>query len=234
MKKFILSLAVACFPFLGHCLQIDSLGYAGPFTVNLTVLQQVESDALVKSTTNHTAISTNISLLYKWTQKKFIFNNASLLKLLANSYNTNFPAGVRLASDGTSLFVTDKTGTNVVLDIGSVVAVNSIQAVVTATEPQVESTVKGKSTEKYSGIYNQTTYANISYNDSALTTADGTHSVFTITGIFKGTQNINYITGHASQNFQISDGAGYGTIRGVSSVVMGTSTGKSTGVELAF
>ncbi len=234
MKKLLLSLVVGFLPFLSFGAGPQTLKFSGPFTVNLTALQQAASDVLVKSNYTHTATTTNIAQLHKSTIKKFAFSSASLVTLLGNSFNTNLPPGARLVTDGIFIYVMDKTGTNVLLNVTSVLQVNFTDAVTADLAVDTLNLKKTGATQKNTDVGAQVSFANVSYDDSALTTKDSTHSVFTITGVFNESFSRNFDTGKTSESFVTTDGAGNGTVQGTNTIIFGTSTGKATGIELAF
>ena len=207
-----------------------SLSFVGPVTIDWTVYQQGSSTT--SSNKTHTSKSTNVVFMYKGTFTSSSFANADLLKLLENSFNTTFPKLTRLATDGYALYVVDKTGSNIVLDISSVVSVQFQNSVYKYNETDSQ-TMKG-STSTYSDMYSdpeEISYVALQYNDSSKTTADGTHTVFAFDGLstsqYSGTEATG-TAGKSQTSFKLP-GAGNGTIHGINSVVGGTVSGSATG-----
>jgi hypothetical protein len=234
MKKLLLSAVVASAVLASLGSQAASISFGGPVTIEWTVLQQVKDGALVSSNSTHSGSHTTTTLVYKSTTTSFPFGNATFLGLLSNSFNTTFPAGTRLAADNAHVYVVDKTGTNIVLDVSPVVSVQFQNNVGTLTEV-VTSKVTPATNTTDTGVITQVSYVSLMYDDSSMTPSDGTHTTFHFDGLSDWNQSINYINGKTSAGFTIMNGAGSGTIRGKASVIKGNTLAPHlNGIEAIF
>jgi hypothetical protein len=237
MKRFTWLLAVSLFLTLVFRAQAVTLPIYGPATFNFTASTQNLFYIQISNKTNHTSTSTNITLVEKSTVSSFVFNSAYVLNLLTNSLNTNLPAGAKLFIKGSSssfyFYVTDSTGTNIVLDTTAVSPVLQLEAPAQTTagsytlitsQTASGNTYSGNDTEVY------TSYMLISYDDSAKTTGDGTHSLFELSGMLVNKYSENIATGKFKESVSLS-GAGGGMIRNKSAVLKGTLTGQLAGVS---
>ena len=197
----------------------------GSFVVNLTVTQQslVEAES---SRTNITATSTNVTTVTQSTTTNTVINNAKLLKMLANSFNTNFPANATLRLDVGGAVVA--VGTNVILNVNSVLTLNptgatSLQAA-TATQAEKHTHTVNATTLRVSGLI--TSLGTLTYDDSSRTTADGTTTKFTVTGFTTAREALSLSTINTVSKATISvastvTGAGVGIISGKEAVIRG-------------
>jgi hypothetical protein len=190
-------------------------------------------------TTNHTGKGTNavtnIYSTYKSSTTNFSkFGNANFLKLLSNSLalKTNFPAGTQLATDGRNLFLVDKSGTNIVQSISSVVTVEVFDSLESGSVYD-QKVIKHSGTTTLSPGYSdtQTRFELLRYNDSSLTTGDGTHTSFYFTGVATLVNDVSLGSTTGKATLTLSEGGGAGTIRGVASIITGSITGKPAGVD---
>jgi hypothetical protein len=236
MKKILFSIIFSTIALMTLNATATSLTVKGPITIAWTVYQSAGNTN--HSTTNHTATSTNVVTVSKNLSKQFPFNNASLLKLLANSFNTTFPAGAHLVTDGNTVFVVDKTGSNVVLDISSVVSIQFSNNVQSGVGTDTRITTTNKTSFSGSGGGTETSYVILKYDDSSLTTADGTHSTFEFDGLskgmdsdsFSGTFSGNSFTEKGTKRVSFNlTGAGAGTIQNTPSVIGGSVIGSASG-----
>ena len=210
-----------------------ALTQSGALAIDWTVTQESNGGNFVHGVTNKTATTTNIVNTYRATSTNETLNTAAVLKLLANSFNTSFPAGSRLVMGNNNslqnaLYVTDKTGTNVVLDVSSVVSLEygtNAYSYVQTTQDKVT-----KQGTAFAGSITEQTiqFLTIHYDDSANTTTDGTHTVFNFSGVMTQSRSENFKTERSSAMFMMS-GAGQGAIRGKPSVMQGTVKGTITG-----
>jgi len=195
----------------------------GPATVSLTATFQSANFQLVTLKTNHTSTTTNFNYVYKSTTTNLSVHADYILDLLTNSFNTNFPAGARLLLIGTGgnhrFAVSDGTGTNIFLDVSSVLAFASKAIVRSGVEMALfsqtgtNSTITGNDTETWS------VYAAIQYDDSAHVSADGTKTVFGLGGIMSATDTRNLHSSKFGENLMLPV-VGGGTIRGVNNVIL--------------
>jgi hypothetical protein len=159
-------------------------------------------------------------------------NNAYLLKLLANSFNTTFPAGTQLAFDGQgdAVQLVDKSGSNVVMDITPVFSINFGNSAYTSLETDTESITKTGTKESETYSDSGTGFLTYSYDDSTQTTADGTHTTFQFSGLasYQDTDIYGEATYTQKTSFT-SKGTASGTLQGVDSVIDGSVTGSASG-----
>ncbi len=174
---------------------------------------------------------TNDMAVFKSNTTNFTINADSLLALLANSFNTNFPAGTQLLLIGSGGFysfaVSDETGTNISsLPVHTVL--NSVGWGEARTGVRTELFTNGvftagNDTEAY------TTAVSFNYNDSAMTTGDSTHTGFFWSGLVEVKGSRNMATGIATENLTMTLTGG-GQIRGQPlSVYTGTIRAKLVG-----
>jgi hypothetical protein len=137
---------------------------------------------VVASKTNATSGATNIT-----TTTKFVFTskpivNKDILQLLANSI-TNLPASItneQLMTDGGgSFFVVTPTTTNYVSNVLRI----STGSGIVASGSQTAASKNPPGTFSYTESATFTQAATLTYDDSALTTRDGTNTVFTLHGL---------------------------------------------------
>ena len=230
MKNILLSIIVTALALMARNATATTITNGGALTISWTITHQLETNTLVSSTTNHSNTGTNIVSNYKATTAKSTLANAAFLNLLANSFKTTFAAGTQLATDkGGSVYVVDKTGTNVVLTISSVVTVEStISPPYSASYSSTVTVPKsGVTTTNINGSETLTTYLTLKYNDSSQTTSDGTHSSFQFSAVSTTVEDVKNNNGKG--NFTAQDGAGTGTIRGIFSLIsQGTYSGSFT------
>ncbi len=246
MKTSLLSAifsAIALIAFDATAAPLPSYLPHAPITIDWTINQQVLSHTNVYAGNGKTNITgtagagktTNVLQIYRSTFKTLTYSSASILDLLSNSLNTNFPAHTKLVWAGGSLFVTDHTGTNVIVDITKVLTVSVPDQVDSALQTTVQTYKKTgtNSTSSSTGSGNQVIL--VKYDDSALTAGDGTKTTFTFVGVSAYTESgssaisIHDIeTGSEAESFALH-GVGYGTIRDQPSVIQGTIIGSPSG-----
>lgn len=207
----------------------------GPVRFRLQALMQDSYYAAIGQTiqdTNLDSAATNIISVFKSNVARGSIGSASILGLLENSFATNFPAGAKLMMAGTgrfSFFVVDRSGSNVLLDAGSVlsiadnVSVNAGHETLIRTETASATRVSGKDQETF------TEYADLAYDDVGLATRDGTHTDFDLKGILVQKRSTDVATGRFREAITLK-GAGTGTVRGRGNIVLkGILTGKVSG-----
>src|ERR1700761_8484546 len=97
IRFFVLSVFALLFAATARA-DTSSLTQFGFLNIEWTVSQQSNPGGFFHGTTNKTATTTNITDIYKATFTNETLNATAILKLLANSFNTNFPAGSRLVT----------------------------------------------------------------------------------------------------------------------------------------
>lgn len=212
----------------------------GPAVVAIHgVAQTASSGQPVNVRTNVVGGGTNVTTVTKYVSTNFTMNAGSLLALLENSFNTNFPPGARLLLnyEGGSVFnliVSDSSGTNFgfgpyqVLstsylggDVGYVVS-SGVQSV----------TVTNNSGESGKVVASTSTALSFTYDDTAMSTntTDHTNTKFFWTGLVHNKFSENIPSGFQNGNVTI-DIIGNGSIRGGGSAVFtGSIQAKITGI----
>jgi len=226
MKNVLSSVLVPAFALMTLNASAATLSNGGALTVSWTLSQQLQPDEVIFQTTTKSATATNYISKYKATIKTSTLANATLLSLLANSFNTAFTTGTKLATDSSgSVYVVDKTGSNIVLDVSAVVSVQTTITVISDSYSDTKTVPKtGPTTESITGTRTETAFLQLSYDDSSRTTADGTQTTFQFYGLSAETDDVTKNLG--SGNFTLQNGCGSGVIRGVPSLISkGTYTG---------
>lgn len=193
----------------------------GPVSFKLTSMQQMPN--VVASKTNTTSGATNVTTTTKYifTSKPIV--NKDVLQLLANSF-TNLPASItneQLMTDGGGgFFVVTPTTTNYV---GNVLRISTTSTVISGTQTTVNKNPPGSFSFTETATFTQA--ARLTYDDTALTTRDGTNTSITLHGLLVTKYKDPNST--STTKFTLT-GAGDGNIQGVSMVIKGVVTG-STG-----
>jgi len=214
----------------------------GPLTIEWTINQQNLDHVPKYAGNGKTSVSgagaskaTNVLQIYQYSFTTTPFKNTSFLHLLENSLNTNFPTGTKLATDGASVYVTDSTGTNSIVDITPVLTVTSTNGVISGLDTTTQTYKKSGTSATDLGTSSGNQVIILNYDDSALTTADGTFTTFTFLGVSAFTRSGSsktstngVVTGSESGSFTIK-GNGYGNIRGTGSIIEGTILGSPSG-----
>ena len=232
MKKLLIAVALSVLA-LGAAHAAVLYTPPGPATVKLNSIISDLANQQVGAKTNHSNTATNITQMFKSTIAQSAFGNADLLALLANSFNTSFPDGSQIGMRYGSLFVVDRTGTNIIFTPNGVVSFQFDVSVAPMTETLV--TTENSSGTQHSGNLNETIIASVtmSYDDTVNTTTDGTHTKFAFKGLFttKLTENLKTLAIKATYTL---DGTGGGPVRGVQTILTGTISGKASGVVPTF
>jgi LysM repeat protein len=151
--------------------------------------------------------------------------------------NTKFPSGSKLVyADGTNvLFVVSSSGT-VVTDTFLVFLAGTTNSAENSSTTDVRTTTKSGTAFSGSGSGNGTEGIIMKYDDSALTTADGTVTSFRFVGISAYTHS-GSTTSANETTYKISEagtftitGVGYGIIRGKASTMSGTMKASPAGI----
>ncbi len=226
MKKIILPVVIPVFLALTFRAGAATPVGTGPVQFNFTASEQALNYALISAKTNHTSKATNNIAVYKSSTTSFAINDDYLINLLANSFNTNFPAGSKLLITGWGNYtftVIDKTGTNLIFDVGSVLPITASQRFNVGTETSITNLAGGGLNYSSMDAETFTEYTILAYNDIPRTTGDGMHSDFQFSGqlIEKWSNNFaERVTAEAV----VLQGAGGGTIRNDTIILKGTMT----------
>jgi len=203
-----------------------SISPLGPVTVKFTVTGPSPSSGETLSVkTNTTAVSTNITTTFKLSTTNSTIDNGVLLDLLANSFNTNFPSGAQLASSGNSYYVVDSTGTNILLNVSSVLNLDFSFTVSSGPFREIE--VNDASGSRTFDVASTTLMMDgtLQYDDESRTTGDGTHTEFTLHGLVL----VKRIQAeHSLKASYLFTGSGSGEIRDQQRLLRGTVRGKGS------
>ncbi len=243
MKKLIFMAMYSAAALLALNASAATLSSGGSLTFNWTVYTQEFTNKLESTKTNYTGkttnLSTNVVRTYTSAYKSSPFNNASFLDLLSNSFKTTFPPGSKLATDGSAVYVVDRTGTNIILAPPTNVLNITVSGYIeSGASDTVSNNNKGGITLKSSGGGSGFAFFTAAYDDSLMQSSDGTTTQFSFTGLasfgekstttvisggyFNGiTDNLITVFGTESQNFSILNGAGTGTLRGTQAISTG-------------
>ncbi len=237
MKKYLLLAAVMMLPCFSKAV-LESLQNSGPLSVKWMVSNAGPSETILDKT-NTTATSTNISLVFKTPVTNSIFHTADLMALLENSFDTTFPTNSQLVleevGNSVAIFLADASGTNIVKDLstnltlsvplGADPVISSLEAVMIRTNRMG---VSYSNTEDESFTITEV----LNYDDTGLTTKDGTHSQFQVTCLVVAKSSQNFVAGTLKDKVTLQ-GIGFGTIRNRGVEMQGTGTATITGVLLA-
>jgi hypothetical protein len=205
----------------------------GPVTLKLEAIVQETPFTLTGSKTNQSKTATNITQMLKATTTMTPFSSADMLALLANSFNTNFPAGAQIGMRFGALFVVDSTGTNIILTPTGVISFQFEEDLTSATETAVQ-TENGSGTQTSGNLAETfTCSAVMTYDDTLNTPTDGTHTKFAFKGLYtvKYAENLKSRLVKTTSEFQ---GTGGGPVRNVQTILTGTISGKATGTVPLF
>ena len=226
----------------------EDLTIHGPITFSWTVYQQSIYSSNEYSGSGKVVISgtgndktTNVLQIAKSTSTGFTFKNADFLHLVANSLNDPSLATNELATDGSKVYVVDKTGTNIIKDLSTLVTLdfghNAFAGLTTTTTTSKKS---GTSSTQVAG-YASEQFIDVIYDDSSVTnangtsaTADGTLTQFNYYGFgsmpnsSSQTTSNGVVTGTQSTSFSYQ-GVGNGRIRAQYSLFKGSLVGSAAG-----
>jgi hypothetical protein len=234
MKTYLLLAAVLMLPWFGAAISPVLLN-SGSLSVKWMVSTQGLVNATELAKTNTTATSTNTIQVTKSTVTNSMFQTADLMGLLENSFNKTFPAGSQLVLNRVgnyySIFLTDASGTNVVQPLSTNLIIGAkageqpvssdIQTLVT------KSTTSGTSSSANESETTEETVL-LFYDDTALTTGDGTHSQFQIDFLVVRKSLEDFVAGTAKDVVKLQ-GIGSGTIHGQNVIIQGSGAATITG-----
>lgn len=232
--KTVRSLIIVLLSLLAWNSHAASVGPSGPVTIDLNAVGQALQNDLVSSKTNVVGTKTNYNSIFKSTTTNFTMNADSILELLTNSFRTNLPAGAQLRLGGNagfySFLVMDRAGSNVLLNAAQVGQVLSLTfqgrvhsgMLTDSTTNHVELT--GNDTESF------TAALSFKYDDTAMTTGDGLHTILYLDCFVQSRFSQNVGTDGVTENVNMNVfGAGY--IRGgPGAVFTGTIRARISGV----
>ncbi len=202
-----------------------------PISVILNATFQAATTGPVTKT-NITATTTNLVATSKFTATNQIINNATLVKMLANSFNTNFPANAELKLSNSGDFVI-AVGTNVIRNVSGVLhsTFSSNPRVTKGVQTESAKFTPTAVTLAEQVAFNQTSNETLTYDDSALTTANGQTTKFTASGTMvlrynQAVKSVNSVNSSALVIAITQTCAGSGIINGKNAVIQ---SGRMTG-----
>lgn len=231
MRKFFASAALVFGAAAAHAVSFVPFG---PATFQFDAITQAAPFHLVSSNGNETATATNIMTVRSQTVASTPFVNSNLLALLANSFNTNLPAGSQIGIAFGGFVILDKTGSNVIPpNLSAVLTITYNEDVGVDKQTQIQ-TINQNGTS-FSGNDSQTFTSDvtINYNDTTVSPADGTNSVFQLRGLLVQKTSRNLKTGFTKVNYQFQ-GSGGGSVHGVTTVLDGTIKENAAGAPGPF
>jgi hypothetical protein len=237
MKTYCL---ISCF----FALVLNSMGTttrllnSGPLVMKLMETAQ-KSDGVTTSKTNTTSNATTATTVTKSTTSTAFIETADLLALIENSF------GVSLASDDKivvnragsfyRLWVTDSTGTNTVMELGTNVFIGEAgeEAPIHAgTQTLISKTGKAGASGSGNVVETVKRLIVLNYDDTGLTTQDGTHTKFQVSFLVVRKTSQNLVTEQIKDTVKL-DGVGNGMIRDQNVIVQGTGSATIKGVLMA-
>lgn len=232
MKKF-LAVIATCILTLSGAHAVVLFTPVGPAAFKLNAIVQETTFQQTGGKTNQSATSTNITTVFKATIGKTSFDSSDMLALLANSFNTNFPAGSQIGMRFAKLVVVDSTGTNIIFDPSGVVSFQLDEEFVSGVETETLSAKPSGTQEGGSLSEVLTSSVTLSYDDTLNTTQDGTHTKFAFKGLYTVQLSENLKT-HGIKTTATFQGTGGGPVRGVQTILTGTISGKASGTVPVF
>ena len=214
MKKLLL-LVLGWFYFLS-AVGVDAALYYIPPTSAQPVFKAKFQSLLGQQTykTNVVQTTTNVFWTLKSTVTNDVLHSVDILKLLANSFQTNFPAGAKLSVNGNRFFVVDSSGSNVLLNASSVFSISLTGYMQNSLTTRITTQTNGGSSLKGNLTSDLLFSATLSYDDTSLATTDGTHAKFALYGLWKTLLTQNIVTYKSTAVFVFTGGGG-GTIRDI-------------------
>jgi hypothetical protein len=209
---------------------------AGPAEVAIHGIGQNLSNDPISNRTNVMRGITNVTQVFKSTTTNFTLNAASLLALIGNSFQTNFPAGCQLLLVANNqpvytFVVSDTTGTNVGFDPRAVLTatfLSNTSFVASGTETLTQP-IAPPGNQAGTIAQTLTTVLSFTYDDSGQSTTDGTHSQFTWVALVRGKFSLDLANGFETENVTM-DITGSGIYRGLfAAIFSGSVHGKVAG-----
>ena len=143
-----------------------------------------ETEGHVSSKTNVTGRATTIVTTSDFKSGTFTLDNAQLLKILANSFNTEFPANATLGLSSLSDKISVMDGTNILLDVSRVFTIQSSDPfILSDSVVSTEITTANQDLSRLHVSYKVGSLVTLRYDDTGLATSDGRTTVFSVTGI---------------------------------------------------
>jgi hypothetical protein len=225
MFKLILALSATIFTYTATADPLPA--QTGPAEVNLIATTQATDFGEIRSRTNHTKTATNEISILKATLRTAPFHDRDLVALLANSFHTNFPAGSQIGIGFGGLYVLDASGTNVLLYPQNAVLSGTFTVLLTTGLAREVTPVNGPGGRDIGiGFMETTAILTMTYDDTALTTTDGTHTKFTFQGPYTQRNSLKKSQTEVNTTIEFHGSAG-GKLRDIPVMLTGSITGKA-------
>jgi hypothetical protein len=224
MKTFCSILFVLSTVFHSPALDL-SFQNSGSLDLKLMATAQVADNVVISDKTKG-AVETTVS---RSTVSNWFLNSADILKLLENSYNTNFPSGSQLAvtliNTNLIVYVADATGSNLV-SFASILLIDP--SIITHTGSQTVIAKTGAPELSGNTVDTITETAFFYYNDNSLTPADGKHTEFHMNCLLTAKSFLNVANNQIKDAIKF-EGVGDGMIRGQYVILQGGGSAKIAG-----
>jgi len=230
-----------CFIVCSFALAWNSLGTttqllnSGSLAMKLMVTAQ-NSEGVTTSKTNTTANATTVTTVSKSTVSNSFIQAADLLAMIENSFGVSLPSDAKIVIDRPGsfyrLWVTDGTGTNTIMNLGTNVFIANAggeQPVHAGTQTLISKT--GSAGASGSGNLTETVTQEVVlvYDDTGLTTQDGTHTKFNISFLVVRKTSENLVTQQIKDKVKLQ-GLGNGMVRDKNVILQGNGSVTITGV----
>jgi len=208
---------------------------SGALVIKLMATAQ-KSDGVTTSKTNSTANATTVTMVSKSTTSNSFIEAVDLLGMIENSFGVTLAADAKIVIDRTGpvyrLWVTDGTGTNTVMNLGTnvfIAAAGVEQPVHSGTQTLISKT--GASGASASGNLTETVTQEVVlvYDDTGLTTQDGTHTKFNISFLAVRKTSENLVTQQIKDKVKLH-GVGNGMVRDQNVILQGNGSAIITGI----
>lgn len=182
-----------------------------PVNIHFSVIQQVSVGPIIMKT-NVTQTVTNIVSRGTKVVTNYVIDDARLLRMLANSFNTNFPSDATIKMFGLG-GITVVEGTNLILDPSAVMSLSSSNLWIFSGPQWARQTYSPKGYTSVLGEDDTFHFpASFVYDDSNLTTRDGSTTQFSANGIESFHNNSVVVNNREKYTFDIKfTGSGIGT-----------------------
>jgi hypothetical protein len=143
-----------------------------------------ENEGHFSSKTNVIGRVTTIVATSSVKSVSFTIDNAALLKMLANSFNTEFPSTATLDISGVPKRILVMVGTNILFDVSSVFTIQAGNIfILSDSAVSTETIIANQDLFRVHGNYKIGSVVTLRYDDTARVTSDGRRTRFSITGI---------------------------------------------------
>lgn len=186
----------------------------GPVDFKFTSIQQHLNGEPPMYSTNQNGSATNFTTRRLYTTASTNINNAELLAMLANSFNTTWPAGAQLRMSANDNFYI-VTNSVVIQSLSGVLYLsnNNANAVYSGSDVSKDILNSHGPSHTEASKFTETVPAVLFYDDSALSTGDGSTTQFTASGleVVDGNAFYSSISGSTSSQVLSFVGTGSGT-----------------------